>query len=83
MPLALREEQARNIVAGLRVIWMERKDLLVKLDRLVRLSAVLVPDCLAEQVVGRRPRRRGAGSGGVNADGSTLHAHGSALFSIH
>jgi len=76
----LREEQAGEIVAGFRVIRLERKDLLVELDRLTRLSAVLVPDCLAEQVAGRR---RLLGSGAVNAPDSALHAHGATLFSIH
>jgi len=78
----LREEQAGEIVAGFRVIRLERKDLLVELDRLTRLSAVLVPDCLAEQVAGRRSRRL-LGSGAVNAPDSALHAHGATLFSIH
>src|SRR5262249_39539788 len=81
IPLTLREEQAGEIVAGFRVIRLERKDLLVELDRLTRLSVVLMPDCLAEQVTGRRSRRP-VGSGAVNAPDSALHAHGATLFSI-
>jgi len=43
---------------------------------------VLVPDGLAEQVAHRRHRRR-VGSGAVDANGSALHTHGTAVFSIH
>jgi len=82
IPLTLREQQAGKIVAGFRVIRLEHKDLLVKLGRLVRLSVMLVPNCLTEQLAERRHRRR-VGLGAVNPDGSALHAHGAAFFSIH
>src|SRR5207253_6970306 len=82
IPLTLREQQAGKIVAGFRVIRLEHKDLLVKLGRLVRLSVMLVPNCLPEQLAERPPRRR-VGLGAVNPDGSALHVHGAALFSIH
>src|SRR5262249_17729276 len=80
--LALREKQATEIVAGLGVIGLELQDLLVELDRLVRFSLVLVPDCLAEQPACFRPGRRlgwAAGTGALSA----LHAPRPALFSVH
>src|SRR6266498_130974 len=56
VPLALRKKHAAEVVAGFGVIRLERQDLLVELDRLVRLAVVLVPDCLAEQAACRLRR---------------------------
>src|SRR5262249_36866882 len=58
---------------------LERQQLLVEPDGLVRFSVVLVPDGLAEQTAGGLQRC----SSGVSADALALHPHGSALLSIH
>src|SRR5262249_49490916 len=77
--LTLRQQHTAEIVAGFRVVRLERQHLLIEPDGLVRFSVAVVPDRLAEQTASGIRRC----SPGVGADALALHPHGSALLSVH